>query len=92
MPRQSTRLSARVKLEVKSEAIDPDVREVSQPVGQSPKGQAATPAGAPPARTRSRAVGVPEGAVIDKKASSRAAVAIELAEIGPKPPATDSST
>ena len=92
MPRQSTRLSTRVKLEVKSEAIEPDVQEVSQPVGQSPEGQAATPAGAPPARTRLRAVGAPGGAVIDKGASSRAALAIELAKLGPKPPATDSST
>lgn len=92
MPRQSTRLSTRVKLEVKSEAIEPDVQEVSQPVGQSPEGQAATPAGAPPARTRLRAVGAPGGAVIDKRASSRAALAIELAKLGPKPPATDSST
>ena len=92
MPRQSTRLSTRVKLEVKSEAIEPDVQEVSQPVGQSPEGQAATPAGAPPARTRSRGVGALGGAVIDKRASSRAALAIKLAKLGPKPPATDSST
>ncbi|ETW79040.1 hypothetical protein HETIRDRAFT_453561 [Heterobasidion irregulare TC 32-1] len=73
MPRQSTRLSARVKLE-------------------SPKGQAAMPAGAPLARTRSRVVGAPGSTVVDKRASSRAALAIKLAKLGHKPPATDSST